>query len=50
MAGVRTAAIGVDVRNPAFDLTPAAFVTAIICETGVARPPFAADLARLKTV
>ena len=47
MAGIRTAAIGVDVRNPAFDLTPAALVTAIICETGVARPPFAADLARL---
>jgi|CXWL01.1.fsa_nt_gi methylthioribose-1-phosphate isomerase len=47
LAGIRTAAIGVDVRNPAFDLTPAAFVTAIVCETGVARPPFAADLARL---
>lgn len=47
MAGIRTAAIGVDVRNPAFDVTPAAFVTAIVCETGVARPPFAADLARL---
>lgn len=47
MAGIRTAAMGVDVRNPAFDLTPAVFVTAIICETGVARPPFAADLARL---
>lgn len=47
MTGIRTAAMGVDVRNPAFDVTPAAFVTAIVCETGVARPPFAADLARL---
>jgi methylthioribose-1-phosphate isomerase len=35
------------VRNPAFDITPAALVTAIVCETGVARPPFGADLSRL---
>jgi methylthioribose-1-phosphate isomerase len=47
LGGVRTAPQGVDVRNPAFDVTPAALITAIVCETGVARPPFAADLARL---
>jgi methylthioribose-1-phosphate isomerase len=47
MGGVRTAPIGVDVRNPAFDVTPAALVAAIICETGVARAPFGPDLARL---
>jgi methylthioribose-1-phosphate isomerase len=46
-AGVRTAPPGVDVRNPAFDVTPAALVTAIICETGVAKPPFVDDLSRL---
>ncbi|MBX7184441.1 MAG: S-methyl-5-thioribose-1-phosphate isomerase [Vicinamibacteria bacterium] len=46
-AGVRSAPAGVDVRNPAFDVTPAALVAAIICETGVARPPFGPDLVRL---
>ena len=45
--GVRNAPFGVDVRNPAFDVTKAALVTAIICETGIARPPFADELARL---
>ena len=47
MGGVRTAPLGVEVRNPAFDVTPAAFVTAIVCETGVARAPFGPDLTRL---
>ena len=49
-AGIRTAPVGVDVRNPAFDVTPAALVTAIVCETGVARAPFARDLARLASL
>jgi len=31
----------VEVRNPAFDVTPARFITAIITERGPARPPFA---------
>jgi len=31
---------GVDVYNPAFDVTPAGLVTAIITENGVATPPF----------
>ena len=30
---------GVRCRNPAFDRTPAAFVTALVTERGVARPP-----------
>jgi len=47
MGGVRIAPAGVDVRNPAFDVTPGALVTAIVCETGVARAPFGPDLARL---
>ena len=38
---------GVAVRNPAFDVTPAELVTAIITEKGVARPPFTASLAGL---
>jgi methylthioribose-1-phosphate isomerase len=30
----------VPVRNPAFDVTPARFITAIVTERGVSRPPF----------
>jgi methylthioribose-1-phosphate isomerase len=40
IAGRRVAPEGVSVRNPAFDVTPARLVTAIVCERGVARPPF----------
>jgi methylthioribose-1-phosphate isomerase len=35
---------GVDICNPAFDVTPAALVTAIVTERGVLRPPYAASL------
>ncbi|MBK5257878.1 MAG: S-methyl-5-thioribose-1-phosphate isomerase [Vicinamibacteria bacterium] len=45
--GIRVAPVGVDVRNPAFDVTPFALVTAIICETGVAQAPIAEALIRL---
>jgi methylthioribose-1-phosphate isomerase len=38
---------GVPVRHPAFDVTPARFVTAIVTEAGVARPPFSDSLAQL---
>jgi len=34
----------VDVRNPAFDVTPAAYITAIITERGVHRPPYEKSL------
>ena len=33
-------------RNPAFDVTPAALITAIVTEHGVHEPPFAKSLAR----
>jgi methylthioribose-1-phosphate isomerase len=46
-AGQRVAPEGVRVRNPAFDVTPARLVTAIVCERGVARPPFAEALRAL---
>jgi methylthioribose-1-phosphate isomerase len=36
-----------EVRNPAFDVTPAALVTALVTERGVARPPDAAAIAAL---
>jgi methylthioribose-1-phosphate isomerase len=34
-------------RNPAFDVTPAALITAIVTENGVHRPPYAESLAAL---
>jgi methylthioribose-1-phosphate isomerase len=45
--GLHVAARGVDVRNPAFDVTPSRYVTAIVCERGVARPPFESSLRTL---
>lgn len=39
---------GVKVFNPAFDVTPAELVTAIITERGIAYPPYAESLAALK--
>jgi len=41
----RIAPPGIEVYNPAFDVTPAAYITAIITERGVARPDYAASLA-----
>ena len=42
--GRRTGPEGVKVYSPAFDVTPAELVTAIICEKGVVRAPYAAGL------
>ncbi len=47
MAGRRVAPEGIPVENRAFDVTPAALVTAIVTEEGVARPPYATSLVRL---
>jgi methylthioribose-1-phosphate isomerase len=38
--GAATAPDGVAVYNPAFDVTPAALITAIVSDRGVHRPPF----------
>jgi len=38
---------GARVRNPAFDVTPAKYVTAIITERGIARAPYEESLAQL---
>ena len=38
---------GTRVANPAFDVTPAAYITAIITEAGIAYPPYQASLAAL---
>lgn len=40
IAGVELAPPGVKALNPAFDITPATYVTAIITEAGIIRPPF----------
>ncbi len=47
IGGLRVAPDGVSVANPAFDVTPARYVTAIITDRGVARPPFEETLDRL---
>jgi methylthioribose-1-phosphate isomerase len=47
LAGQRVAPEGARVRNPAFDVTPHRYVTAIVCERGVARAPFGESLRRL---
>ena len=41
LAGRRVAPAGTAADNRAFDVTPAALVTAIVTEAGVARPPYA---------
>ena len=38
---------GIAVRNPAFDVTPASLVTAIVTERGVAQGNLAAGLAKI---
>ena len=40
---------GVRIENPAFDVTPARYVTAIITERGLLRSPYAEALAQLET-
>ena len=37
----------VKVRNPAFDITPHSYISAIITEVGIAKPPFGESLRRL---
>jgi len=44
---VRVTPEGARIRNPAFDVTPARFVTAIITERGIARPSYEVSLAEL---
>jgi len=43
--GKRIAPIGVSVRHPAFDVTPARLITAIITDRGVLWPPFDQSIA-----
>jgi methylthioribose-1-phosphate isomerase len=45
--GKRTAPDDIQVYNPAFDVTPAKYVTAIITEKGLIYPPFEKDLQKI---
>jgi methylthioribose-1-phosphate isomerase len=47
IAGKQMVPDGVEVENPAFDVTPAKYVTAIITERGVARAPYEGSLRKL---
>ena len=46
-AGKQVAPDGVLVENPAFDVTPGKYITAIVTESGIALPPFAESLKEL---
>jgi methylthioribose-1-phosphate isomerase len=46
--GVRIAPEGIDVYNPAFDVTPHENITGIITEKGIIRPPFKENILKLK--
>jgi methylthioribose-1-phosphate isomerase len=45
--GVRIAPEGAQVANPAFDVTPQRYITAIITDGGIARPPFEQTLLKI---
>lgn len=47
IAGKQMVPDGVEIENPAFDVTPAKYVTAIITERGIARAPFEQSLRQL---
>jgi methylthioribose-1-phosphate isomerase len=47
IAGKTITPEGVEVENPAFDVTPAKYVTAIVTERGIARAPYEQSLAKL---
>ncbi len=48
IAGQRIAPEGIAVANPAFDVTPHRYVTAIITEKGIVYPPYKANIGKLK--
>lgn len=46
--GIRIAPKGVEIYNPAFDVTPHENITGIIIEKGIVRPPFNKNILKLK--
>ncbi|MBW3669878.1 MAG: S-methyl-5-thioribose-1-phosphate isomerase [Actinobacteria bacterium] len=49
IGGQRLAPAGMAVENRAFDVTPAALVTAIVTEVGIVRPPYDESLAAIRS-
>jgi len=47
IAGKQMVPDGVEIENPAFDVTPAKYVAAIITERGIARAPYKVSLQEL---
>jgi len=47
IAGKQMTPDGVQIENPAFDVTPAKYVAAIITERGIARAPYERSLSQL---
>jgi methylthioribose-1-phosphate isomerase len=47
IAGKQMTPDGVEIENPAFDVTPAKYVTAIVTERGIAKAPYEDSLRRL---
>jgi methylthioribose-1-phosphate isomerase len=45
--GVSIAPEGIDVANPAFDVTPHRYITAIITEEGIIREPYGEGLGKI---
>jgi len=48
--GVRIAPEGIEVYNPAFDVTPNSNITGIITEKGIIRQPYSLNLAKLRQI
>lgn len=48
MNGVQVAPEGVNVYNPAFDVTPHEYITAIVTDKGIVKPPFKEGLSNLE--
>ncbi len=46
--GVQLAPAGIKIANPAFDVTPNRYISAIITERGIARPAYQESLKRMK--
>jgi methylthioribose-1-phosphate isomerase len=49
IAGKQMVPDGVSIENPAFDVTPAKYVTAIVTERGIARAPYQKSLKKLSS-
>jgi methylthioribose-1-phosphate isomerase len=47
IAGQRIAPEEVNIYNPAFDITPARYISAIVTDRGIIRPPYTKNLAKI---